>query len=303
MIYRNPLTGEELDAPYVGRVFAVTINNVSPALPHHGVSQADVYFEMFINDYCTRGLALYSNIADVESIGSIRSTRYNFTDLAMAYDLVVIHANASKQVLNDMYNSGVDNMSADGTFGYRDRDRYNYQGYAWEHTLFVEGQDAVDAAVNRDIEVSKEDVDYGMLFAEDGTPAGGETAAQINIVFNLYGNRKTTQMKYDAELGKYVYWQYGREMIDQNNDQKEAFENVIVILAPSWNEGVYHVADLYGSGEGYFACNGQIVPIQWTHENEEDPFTFTLTDGTPLTLGVGNSYIAIAPTTSEISYE
>ena len=108
----------------------------------------------------------------------------------------------------------------------------------------------MDAAVNKGIDVSKEDLDYGMQFAEDGTPADGETAAQINIVFNLYGYKKTTQMKYDADLGKYVFWQYGKEMIDESTEQKEAFENVIVILAESWNEGVYHVANLYGIGIG-----------------------------------------------------
>ena len=29
MLYRNPLNGEPLDAPYAGRVFAVTINNIN----------------------------------------------------------------------------------------------------------------------------------------------------------------------------------------------------------------------------------------------------------------------------------
>ena len=303
MVHRNPLTGEVLEEPYVGRVFAVSINNVIPALPHHGISQADMFFEMFINDYCTRGLALYSNIAEVESIGSIRSTRYNFTDLAQAYDLVLIHASASTSVLKDMAAAGVDNMTADGTFGYRDRDRYYNQDYAWEHTLFVVGQDALDAAVEDEIDIAKEGIDYGMIFADDATPASGETAEEIDIVFTLKGHTKTTEMVYDAELGKYVYWQYWDEMIDENNDEKEAFENVIVILAPTYNESVYHIAELDGTGDGYFACNGKIVPIQWNRENETDPFSFTLTDGTPLTLGVGNSYIAIAPTTSEVTYE
>ena len=61
-IYTNPLNGEKLTEPYTGRVFAVTINNVSPALPHRGLNSADIYFEMFVNDYCTRGLALFSDI-------------------------------------------------------------------------------------------------------------------------------------------------------------------------------------------------------------------------------------------------
>jgi hypothetical protein len=303
VLYRNPLTGEALDAPYVGRVFAVSINNVRDALPHHGVSQADVFFEMFINDYCTRGLALYSNIGEMESIGSIRSTRYNFTDLGKAYNMVIIHASASQAVLADMKAERVPNLNADGTFGYRDRDRYYNRDYAWEHTLFVEGQAVLEAADDDNIDLAKEGIDYGMVFADDATPADGETAEEIEIIFTLRGHTKTTEMIYDAELGKYVYWQYGKEMIDENNDAKEAFENVIVILAATWNEGVYHVSDLDSSGEGYFACNGKIIPIRWSHEEPDEAISFTLTDGTPLTLGVGNSYIAIAPTTSEVNYE
>jgi hypothetical protein len=83
----------------------------------------------------------------------------------------------------------------------------------------------------------------------------------------------------------------------------EAFENVFVIFANVTNQGVYHVADLDGSGKAYFACGGKIIEVQWHHENERDPITFTLADGTPLTQGIGNSYIAIVPLASDISYE
>ena len=303
VVYRNPLNGEVLEEPYVGRVFAVSINNVYQALPHHGISQADVFFEMFINDYCTRGLALFSNVEDVESIGSVRSTRYNFTDLAVAYNLILAHASASNSVLNDMYNMGVDEMCVDGYIGYRDSYRYDVQDYAWEHTLFVTGEALIEAAQDYEMDLAVADKDYGMLFTENGTPAGGTDASEVEIVFTLYGNTKTTVMKYDEETGKYVYWQYGEEMLDENNYEPEAFTNVIVVLADSWNDGVYHVADLYGEGEGYYACGGKIVKIKWVHEEETDPFTFFLEDGTPLQQGVGSTYVAIAPVGSPVNFE
>ena len=85
-------------------------------------------------------------------------------------------------------------------------------------------------------------------------------------------------------------------------EQDVCFENVIVMFCNVYNDGVYHVAELVGSGEGYFACGGKLIPIRWHHENMEDPITFTLTDGTPLRLGVGNSYIAIAPLTSTVEW-
>ncbi len=300
VIYRNPLNGEILEEPYVGRFFAVTINNVKPALPHRGISQADLYFEMFINDYATRGLAVFSDVSAVESIGSIRSTRYNFTDLALAYDLIVAHANGSSAVLDDMNDEGVDNLNADSDIGYRDTDR-KHQGYSREHTLFAHGTDLIEAAMEKNFDLNLTGQDYGLLFAEDATPVGGVAANEVEIVFTLHGYRKTTTMKYDADLGKYIYWQYGKEMVDENNDQPEAFENVIVILTKVENQGVYHVAQMYGSGEGYFACNGQMIPILWSHEGETDPFVFTLTDGTPLELGVGSTYIAVAPTNSPVN--
>lgn len=297
--FRNPLNGEKMNDEYKGRVFAVTINNVSPALPHKGVNDADIYFEMFINDYCTRGLALFSDIKKAADVGSIRSTRYNFTDIAVAYDAILFHANCSGEVLQDMIDSGIDNLAADIPIGYRDSDR-SAAGYAYEHTLFATGESLYNAAADKGFELSIADKNYGMNFADEATPAG-DSAQEIEIVFTHDNVKKTSTMKYNAETDSYSYWQYGKEMLDENDNTAEAFKNVIVILAPTENKGVYHVADLSGSGDGYFACGGKIVPIKWTHANETDPFSFTLTDGTPLMQEVGSSYIAIAPTGSAVN--
>lgn len=299
--YRNPLNGEKLSEPYSGRVFSVTINNVSPALPHRGVSDADIFFEMFINDYCTRGLALYSDVRSVENIGSIRSTRYNFTDIALAYNTVMIHANASTQVLNDMKDEGVDNILADVPVGYRDSAR-SAAGYAYEHTLFATGESLYNAASDKGFDLNISDKNYGMNFDDEATPVNGSDAAEIEIVFTHDGVKKKTVMTYNSETDAYAYSQYNKTMTDENSGVTEEFKNVIVILAPTTNDGVYHVADLYCGGEGYFACGGKIVPIKWIHENETDPFTFTLTDGTALTQETGSTYIAIAPTGSTVNY-
>ncbi len=124
----DPLTGETLEAPMESRVFAVTINNVPGAMPMYGVSKADLFFEMFVNDYCTRGLALFGDISQVKSVGSVRSLRYNFTDLCRIYDAVPVYAGASGQVLADLADSGLDNMNVgyDGAgYSYRDESRLN----------------------------------------------------------------------------------------------------------------------------------------------------------------------------------
>lgn len=304
MIYRNPLNGQVLDAPFVGRVFAVTINNVWPALPHRGVSQADVLVEMLANDYCTRGLALFTDVEKLPSIGSIRSTRPNFTDLGLAYDLVVVHAQGSNVVLADMAREGLDNLNADSSIGYRDYDRYYYQDYDWEHTLFARGTDLIRAALDKGYDLEKSGWDYGMLFAETVTLEDGADAAAIKLVFTLEGHTKTTTLIYDAALGKYVWNQMGMEMIDENNGEKEAFTNVIILLTSVKTDGHgYHFAQMYGSGQGYYACGGKLIPIIWEHPYETYPFTFFLPDGTPLEQRTGNTYLAIAPLDSPVEWE
>ena len=42
VVYFDPLNGEILDAPFDGRVYASTISNIRDALPHVGVTKADV---------------------------------------------------------------------------------------------------------------------------------------------------------------------------------------------------------------------------------------------------------------------
>ena len=55
-----------------------------------------------------------------------------------------------------------------------------------------------------------------------------------------------------------------------------------------------------GSGEGWFVCGGKMIPILWHRADNNSPFTFTHTDGTPLLQGIGTSYMALAPTGSYI---
>lgn len=302
----NPLTGEVLEAPLETRIFAVSINNVPGAMPVYGVSRADLFFEMFINGYATRGLALYADITEAKSVGSVRSLRYNFIDLCQTYDAIVVHASGSRSVMNALYKTDVPNISAESELAdyyFRDYDRVN-AGYSWEHCLFIKGPETLEYAESKGIRVTQEpDKDYGLTFAEDGTPAGGEKATYITINMIHDGVTKRTIMDYDENRGMYLYNQYTQDVFDVPEKQYVYFENVIVMLCPVTNQGSYHVADLVGSGEGWFACNGQIIPIKWSHESLEDPIVFTHTDGTPLDLGVGNSYIAIAPLSSQVLYE
>ena len=137
------------------RIFGVTINNIPDALPHYGVMKADLYFEMFINDYATRGFALFTDLSEAGIIGSVRSMRMNFTDICQAYDAIGVFAGGSEKVLGDMRKAGIDNMSVESVkadYYFRDKQRRE-DGYASEHTLFVKGPEMRKFAEEQGIRV------------------------------------------------------------------------------------------------------------------------------------------------------
>lgn len=302
----NPLNGEVLEEPFTGRLYASTVSNMQENMPHVNLVKADVVMEMYVNmNNIVRCLALFSDIESVEAIGSTRSTRPIFNDIAQHYSLILSHAGGSDTALNDAADRGVENLNVENwdvmqvaTTSYRDTE-YNR---SLENSLFAIGSgiQAYAQAQGWPMEMSK---DYGLRFTENGTPADGEDATHISLTFAYKEAKKDTKMIYDADLGKYVWNQYGQEMTDQISGEKEAFTNVIIMLTQISNEGLYHQADFLAGGEGYYANGGKIVPITWICDGDTEPFRFFTTDGAELELGMGNSYIAIAPTGSPVSWE
>lgn len=309
VVYRNPLNGEVLDEPYTGRIFAVTISNIRDALPHYGTMEADILMEMWVNGSIIRDLALYTDVSKAEAIGSVRSDRLMFNQIVKMYDAVLADAAGSDQVLNDARNTGVNRMTIDTgdstDYSYRAKDRvFTFKPESkYEHTLFAKGAGLLDFAQKKGFSVTQPaDKEYNLRFTEDGTPEG-ETANSVNVTFTYRNNKKDTTMVYDESLGKYVYNQYGKAMVVGDTEDPECFTNVIIMLADITRGDVYYTANFTNGGTGYYANGGKIIPITWGCDGEESPFWFKTADGQDLELGVGNTYMAIAPQDSPVTYE
>lgn len=311
VVYINPMTGEELDAPYTGRATTVVIGNTKTALPHHGISEADICYEIESEGGITRILGVFSQIENVEKVGPVRSARTYFNNVTVSYDGTIVHCGGSVRGRNAGYDdkgkisdwNHLDQVS-NGSYFYRDKDRKS-SGYAQEHTLFASGEKLVAGIGSKGFRTASEgEVSYGLQFDEN-VVLNGEAAKEVVISFL---GKKTTTMTYDEATGLYGMSQYGKETIDGNDDKQVTFKNVIVLYTKQWkiHDGEYSRSyyTLVGEGEGYFAVNGQIVPIKWSREDLNKPFSYTLADGTPITLGVGRTYVAVASVKSnEIAYQ
>lgn len=305
----NPLTGLPVGEEAVNaRPIAVMLNNLKQAMPQLGNSQADVIYEVLAEGGITRMLALYQSVDEVGLIGSVRSARTYYLELALGHDAIYLHAGGSPDAYNKIKAWNVTafdcvNGPYEGTLFWRDANRIKNNGKV--HSVVTSGEKIQELLPTYRVRLEhEEDWSYEMLFAQDGTPAGGEQARKIQVPYSSY---KTGVFTYDEELGKYRVDEYGSAYVDGNTGEQVAVTNVLILktkcsLIPGDDAGRITV-DLTGTGEGWFACGGQIIPIQWSKADVNDQLVYTTRTGEALALGAGNSYVNIIPLENEISVE
>ena len=300
VIYRNPLNGTILEEAYTGRAVAVVINNLKAALPQRGIAKADFLYEVETEGGITRFLAVFSDLNDVAAIGPVRSARTFFNNVALSFDAPIIHCGGSVRGRNAHSDRDGDKISnwehidqiSNGSYFYRDKDRLS-SGYSKEHTLFTTGEELIRGLTAKEYAMDKA-ADFGLLFDEE-PKAEGYVANKLVVNFR---NGKTSTFTYDAETKLYAAEQYGIKHIDANTDEQMQYRNVIVVYTPQSfrHDGEYSRSYyvLEGEGEGQLAVNGVLTTIKWSRADRNSPFVYTYEDGTPVTLGVGKTYVAIA---------
>lgn len=302
--YTNPLTGEGMDEDISAkRPWAIMINNLKQALPQCGVSQADILYEVPAEGGVTRMMAIFSDISDVDVIGSMRSIRPYYADIGLSYDAIVVHAGGSEAGYSELKQNGQDHLDGvNGSYAnnpfYRDKSRMQY---GVEHSMFTTGEKLIATATDEGFSFEHGGrYDYRLSFSENAANQCNETAEYVKVAFNGY---KTTSFTYDAATGLYTAYQYGSNYIDADSNTNMTFKNLLVlttsitVLDSVGRLGV----TLTGEGGGYFVCGGKYVPITWQRADNNSPFVYYLADGTLLDLGIGTTYVGIMSTDSSAS--
>lgn len=303
----HPLTGVELEEAFTGRAVAFSLNNISACLPQYGLQYLDWLFEVETEGGITRCVGVMTNPEKAGNVGPIRSNRTYFLNISVSYGAPLFHCGGSEHADANKYSqtetlSSWDHVNEKAYSGYYYRDNYRYKtlGYDWEHTLFTTGEKMTKAM--EDLGYNTEDVlDYGYQFTASPELSGGQAAAKVTVEFK--GDKKTV-MEYNAETGLYEAHQYGKDWVDGDTGENVTFRNLLVVMTEQTKPKNKHsFYDLDGSGEGYFAVDGQLIPVQWHHTGADGPFQFTLADGTPISLGVGTTYCAIVGNGGSVTAE
>ena len=306
----NPLTGEEMAEEKLNdRPVAVMFNNLKAAQPQIGQSGADIIYEIEAEGGITRMVGIYQSLEGVETLGSIRSTRPYYLEVALGHDAMLGHAGASPEAYRNIDSWGVDNMdgvngTSDAQIFWRDAQRKKTAGY--EHSMVTSGEKILEYLAKGKFPLEhKEGYRYEQAFAVDGTPENGSDAAKLTLKFSNY---KTGTFAYDAESGLYMAGQYGGKYVDGATGEQVGVTNVLVLETEigeiPGDTALRCRARMTGEGKGQFFCGGKTVEIKWSKADRSSPFVYTLTDGTPLVLGQGSSYVCVIdPTRSTLTVE
>lgn len=301
----NPLTGEWIDQSLEDqRPIAVMIDDEKTALPHYGVSEADVIYEIMNstqNDGVTRFMALFKDWAPIEQIGSIRSTRPTNLQTFTEWNAVLCHDGGP--FYNDIFysNDFVDRFS--GTFS-----RVN-NGKAREFTEY-----ALKGDVEKNFSNAKFSKTYNEYyrgdhyqFATRNNPntleqySGAQTADKVTLPFH----HNNPWLEYNADEGVYYYFQYGDKEVDAGNGSKQVcFKNLLIQGArlEKLDDHGYmflHTNDSdYGSDEkreGWYVTNGKAIKVTWTKMDDTYPTRYYDENGDEIKINVGKTYVAIMP--------
>lgn len=304
--YVNPLTGvKDLTADKTqNRPVAIMVNNASEGKVHNaqlvqtGLGNADIVYETEVEGGVTRLMAVFKDISKAQKIGTVRSARYAYIDLAMGHDAIYIHHGLDRTYagphLKDTQTFSLDENNA----GVRDKNN----GMAIEHTLYGLGDKIWQCLQDKGYNTKLTKSTNWQTFTQDDKPIKYDnTATTVNVPFST---RYKSVFKYDEKSGKYVRFFNSTERKDYYTNESEYFKNVFVLITNiSDYPDAYHRKVELTSGNGYYCVNGTYTPIKWSKGNSSSSFVFTNEDGTPLTVNQGNSWVCIMGKKSAPSFE
>ncbi len=306
--YFSELTGEPIDESLYGqRPIAVMIDNEKAALPHYGIAECDVVYEMVNstkNNRITRLFGILKDWGSITQMGSIRSTRATNIILSAEWNSVLCHDGGAAYLTSTYYKRAYATERFNALFS-----RVS-NGKSYEFTEYILEGDIEDAFAKKGYSTTYNDyapeypdgrethfnyVDY--IEGEDNQTSlenYDDTFDAVSVSLPFYHNK--SKLYYNEETGTYDYYEYGSIHLDAEDDEVLTFKNVFIqcasITVEEAKEG-YLVYNLVGDWEGYYLTNGKAIKVTCSKESETAITRYFDSEGNEIEINRGKTYIAL----------
>lgn len=260
--------------------------------PLSGISEADIVFEMpVIADSITRLMAVFGCTLPKE-IGSIRSARHDFIDLAASVDAIYVHWGGSHFALDKLKTGTIDELDAlvnpYSVF-------YRKNNLPAPHNGFTNGEKLLEAAKKLGYRVENKFKGFPRVECEKESDQFAKCKDAVDGTLKIgYPGEFRVEYKYDAVANSYLRWRGGKKEIDRNNKKQVTAKNVIVMFAVSKQiEGDYNDVALEGKGKAEFYINGIKSEGIWQKNASSAKFYYLDNFGTEIKFSTGNIWVEI----------
>ena len=300
-MYRSEITNEWIDEGLKNqRPIAVMVDNEKTALPHYGLTEADVVYELMnstANGRITRFMAVVKDWGKIEQFGSIRSTRDTNIMLAAEWNAVLCHDGGpfyiDKWIAKD--------YSANFSGGFS---RVN-NGKSREFTEYICAGDLDKKFAN-----SKYSTEYNEFYpgqhyvfsnsAVDLTTMGDTMdCTEIELPFP----HNSSRLQYNESTGTYDYYEYGSAHKDpQHGNAQLTFKNLLIqdTTFSQHDQNGYLIYNAIDSGrDAYYITEGKAVEVTWIKAGENEPTIYlNKQTGEQIEMNTGKTYVALVPSDS-----
>src|SRR3989344_26623 len=252
---KSVITGLECENA-TRRPVAVMLAGDKEARPLSAISQADLVVEMLAApNGITRFMAVYQ-CEEPKEIGSVRSARDGFTDLAGSFDAIFAHWGGERGALERLDGHVIDNIDAmkyEGTTYYRKKGiRQPHNGFTSFELLWGKAKELKYRLDNK--------------FAGYPHKEGAGAKNLANLVDNIkinYPDPFGSEWKYDTKTNDYARYRDGKKETDASGGEGRAGVVIVMktISAPLRDQ--YVDVEVYGEGEAQIYQNEISISGKW----------------------------------------
>ena len=267
--------------------FAIMISNSREARPQSALGLADIVYEIAVETYSiTRFLAIFSNIYP-DKIGPVRSARVPFVRMIQEWNLPYAHfgsAEGGQGNALSLLQEIKPPIRFDGHKGINSEFYFRSTDRKAPHNAYFNSEEALSKIP---------ELEYERHFDFDTeTNISGE---QVSKLWLRYSSYTPVKYEYDKQTNKYKRFIHDEPMMDAYTNEQISVTNIIVQHAPhTMVESVHYVlVDFLGQGKAEFYINGQYEEGTWKKESFTSVTHFFNSEGDPIILLPGNTWIQV----------
>ncbi len=295
-INRSVFNGKEINEDQnTYQAFGIIIENTSAARPQSALGMADIVYENAVETYAiTRFLAIFASEHPTK-VGPVRSSRIPFVRMVQEWNLPYAHYGSAATGQGDA-KSLVESLDIpirfDGHRGINDEFYSRDKSRKAPHNAYFNAKDAL---------VKIPELEYKKHFNFDEVSNIDEQ--DVSTISFRYSSSNQVRYEYDTENKNYLRFINNEPMIDEYMDAQIRVTNIIALHAPhtTAERAQYVLVDFLGEGKAEYFVNGKYEEGTWKKTSYEEQTEYYDSEGNPIVLLPGNTWIQVVHKNVEIN--